>query len=348
MLHIDFETKSVIDIKAAGADVYARHPSTEVMCMGWAVDGGTVKLWTPESGEFPPITPSTTVVAHNAPFELAIWNHVGVKRYGWQPLDPHQIQCTMAMAYSMGLPGSLDGAAAAAGLAFQKDMTGNRIMLQLSRPRDFTPEGKPVWWSKSDAPEKFERLYAYCKQDIEVERELFKRLMQLSVKEREVWLMDYKINQRGVAMDLEAAKAALAIVELEERRLNEEMRKVTRNAVASCAAVAQLGAFLKDHGVFLDGVAKNDVLLALEQPLPDNCRQALLLRQEAAKSSTKKLKAMLASVCEDGRIRGIFQYHGAGTGRWAGRRIQPQNFPRPRLSQEEIEGVFDVLNEGVK
>jgi DNA polymerase bacteriophage-type len=65
--------------------------------------------------------------------------------------------------------------------------------------------------------------------------------------------------------------------------------------------------------------------------LPDDVRRVLEIRQLTAATSLKKLNAMLACVGDDGRARGLLQYHGATTGRWSGQLIQPQNFPRPTL-----------------
>jgi DNA polymerase len=349
-LHADFETRSTVDLKTSGADVYARHPSTDINCFGFAFDEEPPIII--KRGEPLPkrveeqIRSGGTLIAHNAAFELVIWNNVCVPKYGWPKLNANQCECTMAMSYAMAIPASLEKAAAAMGINQQKDMTGQRVMLQLARPRDTAPDGSPIWWEEKDAPEKFEKLYAYCKQDIEVERELKKRLMQLSPKEKTVWLLDQKINQTGVRVDIKAVRAAIGIIELEKKRLDLAIRDVTNNAVATCTAVAQLTDWIKFQGIDLDGVAKADILYLLSKDhLPEPVRQALLLRQEAAKSSTAKLNSMLNRVCPDGRIRGIFQYHGAATGRWAGRGIQPQNFPRNSISQDDIEGVFKILGD---
>lgn len=348
VLFIDFETRSTVNIKKAGADVYARHPSTDAWCMGYAVNDMPVDLTTRQSGwdewsaadfaDWP--MGEMTFVAHNAAFELAIWNHIMVPRYGWPPLKPEQVVCTMAMAYAMALPGALADAAPAAGIDVQKDMQGHRIMLQLAQPRTEDPL---TWYTPEEFPEKFERLYAYCKQDVEVERQLYKRLLPLSDSERRLWILDQKINQRGVQVDLPAVRKAIEIVRMETNRLNAEMRKVTNNAVATCGAHQQLKDWLLFRGVSTDSVAKGDVTDLLAGPLPDDCRAALLLRQEAAKTSTAKFEAMLNGACDDGRLRGMFQYHAASTGRWGGRRVQLQNLPRPKLKQAEIDQIFEVL-----
>jgi DNA polymerase len=351
VLFLDFETRSTVDLRKCGADVYARHPSTDILCVGWAfANDELVKVTRPTPGTQEAfgshVARGGTVIAHNAPFELAIWNNVGSKLYGWPRLQPEQVHCTMAMAYAMALPGKLENVAPALGLDVEKDMSGHRVMMQLSQPRKIHPSAGPgesrvEWW---DDPAKFDKLFAYCAQDVEVERQVYKRLMALSASERQLWLLDYKINQRGIQVDLPAVNAAIRIVELEQERLNIEMRKVTSGAVSTCTATGQLTDWLRWQGVKLDGVAKSDVIELLEQKgLPSACRQALLLRQEAAKSSTAKLEAMKLRASEDGRIRGTTQYHGAGTGRWAGRGIQVQNFPRPQMRQDQIEAVLDGI-----
>lgn len=360
-IHLDFETRSACDIREAGAEVYARHPSTDVWCLAWAFeDAECISLVRREdiiSGYIPPllrahIESGGIVYAHNAPFELAIWNNVTAPRYGWPPLSPLQTRCTAAMAYAMALPGSLDNASRALGLEQEKDQAGYRLMLQLARPRRVEPNGDIVWWEDAD---KLERLYDYCRQDVVVERELHRRMMELSDAEQEVWQLDYAINQRGVPIDRPAVVAAIAVVEHERKRMDAIMRGLTGGAVEACTEVGKLTTWVKAHGVDTDGLAKADIADLLEdENLPAHVRAALLLRREAGKSSTAKLQKMLACVCDDGRVRGALQYHGASTGRWAGRLIQPQNVSKPRewskdpARQKAIIGhMFEILLSGL-
>jgi len=341
-LHLDFETRSACDLKRAGLHVYARHRSTSILCAGYAFNDEPVELWFPgepmESRVLEHIRSGGIVWGHNVTFEREIWNHAGLN--SWPRISISQSYCTMALAYAMALPGSLDNASAAVGLSQKKDMAGHRLMMKLSQPRDVLPSGEIVWW---EDPEDLKRLSEYCRQDVVVERELQKRLLPLDPKERRVWELDQLINNRGVEIDIKSARVAVNIVSSETDRLDNEMRNVTRSKVQTCTSNKQLTDWLASRGVITEGVAKADVLELLDQEIPDDCRRALLLRQEAAKSSTAKLSMMVDGIGDDQRIRGIFQYHGAGTGRWAGRRIQPQNFPRPRLSQMEINEVFEIL-----
>jgi DNA polymerase len=343
--HGDFESRSTVDLKAAGLHNYANHPDTSPWCFAWAIGDEEPAVWLPGQ-QFPErlrthLAGGGLFFAHNCAFEYALWNTICVPRYGWPPLDIAQCRCTMSQAYSMALPGSLEKAAAALGITEQKDMAGGRLMMQMARPRSINPDGTIVWWSE---PDKLAALYEYCRQDVRVERALEKRLLPLSDAEQRLWVLDQKINNRGVYVDTPAVRAAIEIVVAEQDRLNKEMRRVTGGFVSFCTEAARLTKWVQSRGVAVPGIAKGDVIDALEQPnLPDDVRAALLLRQQAGKSSTAKLQAMISAASADGRLRGMLQYHGAGTGRWAGRRVQLHNMPRPKIEQDEIERAIEFM-----
>ena len=80
MLHIDFETRSRIDITKCGAYKYAMDDSTEVLMMAWALDDSPVKLTT-DLEQIVTILEETLstgdiICAHNAQFERLIMQHV--------------------------------------------------------------------------------------------------------------------------------------------------------------------------------------------------------------------------------------------------------------------------------
>jgi DNA polymerase len=346
ILHIDFETRSAADLKRVGAHAYAEDPSTDALCLGWCVGDGPIEIW--KMGEPLPgaiedaILAGDTFVAHNAAFELAIWNRTMAPRYGWPPLDPRQTRCTMAMAMAMSLPASLENAAAAVGLEVRKDLDGRRLMLQTAKPRAVLAGGTVSWWM--DAA-RLERLHDYCRQDVEVERHLQKKLLGLTPPEQALWALDMAINDRGFQVDVRTVDRLIKSVEKEKARLDRRMAVATGGRVMTCNQVMELESWVKCQGVDCDGLAKADIVAMLERPdLPPAVRTALRIRQEGAKSSTAKLKAMRDSACADGRVRGALQYHAAGTGRWGGRRVQPQNFPRPGLSQDQIEEVVALFS----
>lgn len=328
-LHLDVETRSVVDLRQTGAYVYAEDPSTDVWCVAYAFGDEPIELRLPGQPCPPRIAEHVEndglIYCHNAQFERLIWRHVLGPKHGWPVPDLRQFRCTLAMAYAMALPGSLDGAAAALQLSVQKDMVAHRTMLQLSKPRRIE-DGKPVWW---DLPEKLERLYGYCINDVEVERALEKRLLALRPLELEIWFLDQEINDRGVYIDAKLCHAAKGIVKEAIERLNAELREITGGAVLAVSNVNQLTGWLDANGVPAKSLAKDQLEELLALDLPSHCRRALEIRREGAKTSTAKIDKMLKMRCADGRMRGNLQYHGAGTGRWAARGAQLQNLPRP-------------------
>jgi len=359
VLFIDFETRSTIDLRATGVDAYARHETTSVWFMGYAWAEGDVEVATPEQFIHPTglavlpafwgrvlrhVHAGGKVVAHNAAFELAIWNLLLVPRFGWPELRPEQCVDTMAMSYAMALPGGLNDAAAAVGLAAKKDAAGHRLMLQMSKPRRIENDGTVVWW---DDRERVDKLRAYCVQDIVVTRELLGRLIEMPAGERAVWCLDQEINNRGVYIDAKACEMALAVVAEEKKRFARDISDVTDGAVTQATEVARLTNWIRAQGVGIGGLVKADVLDTLSlEGLPPKVRKALLTRQEAGKSSTAKIDRMLDGRSPDGRVRHILQYHAAGTGRWGGRRLQPQNLPRPTLGRGDIDAALDFMTGG--
>jgi len=346
--YIDFETRSATDIKKVGTYVYSRHDSTQVLCLAYAIDDAEVQLWKPGL-PFPEdlyeyVKEGNTVSAHNAVFEFNIWNNTLLRTPNLPPLKIENIECTMAKCFSKGLPGKLEEAAVAMKLPINKDMLGSKIMMQLSRPRKLKGEGI-VWYEEQDSPEKFQILYAYCKQDVEVERMLSKKIKPLSDKEKKLWALDYKINHAGVKVDIKSIHTALKIIDDEKEHLDARMQQATNLEVDGCQSVTQITRWIRSQGVDIEGISKAEVRDRLQTNLPSNVIEVLRLRSLAGKSSTAKLKLMLESSSSDNRIREMFQYHGAATGRWSGRRVQLQNLPRPTLKFKEIEDIFKIINQ---
>ena len=188
ILRVDFETRSTIDLPKRGVHIYAADPSTDAWCMAYAFDDEPVELWV--MGEDLPasirehIEGGGLLGAWNASFELAIWNHIMVPRNNWPHLFPEQCRCTMMMAGAMSLPLGLDRSAGAVSLGSGKDQQGYSLMLRMAKPRKLDPL---TWW---DVPARKEKLYAYCKQDVEVERNMAKKLRPLSDKEQALWVLD--------------------------------------------------------------------------------------------------------------------------------------------------------------
>lgn len=346
--HLDFETHSTADLRKTGAHAYAEHPDTDAWCAAWAVNDDEVDIFDRDNLDWDENTKFAWefrngghFVAHNAQFELSVWNSTMVPKHGWPEIQPERFSCTMAMAYALSLPGSLENAAAAVGLKVGKDMQGRNLMLKLARPKKIQTDGTVLW---NDTKESLIRLYSYCKNDVIVERELEKRLLDLSQDEQQTWWLDQRINNRGVCIDIAAMETAIKVVDQTKKNLDSQMRKTTGGWVTGCTKVAALVEWLSLKGIETEGVAKENIAeLLARDDLPPEVRRAIELRRDGSKSSTAKLKSMRFGASEDGRCRGTLQYHGAGTGRWAGRRVQFQNVPRPEMKQYQINDVLETL-----
>jgi DNA polymerase len=286
--------------------------------------------------------------AFNAAFERIVWKYVLVPRYGFPELPDDKWVCTMVEAAALGLPMSLEAAAKVLGLDVEKDMDGRRLMLQMAKPRRPRKDEDPdalLWWDDED---RRQRLYAYCKQDVQVEQAVADKLRRLSPMEREVYLLDQRVNDRGVYIDMPLVRAAGDLMARATSVADEEMAALTGGAVDAVTKHADLRLWLNDQGVEVDSVAKDIVRDLLADELDPAVRDVLQVRADAGKSSTAKLAAMELAVDEDDRARGLYQYHGAGTGRWSGRRVQGQNLPRPTFKPDPfiplvMAGEYDLI-----
>lgn len=378
--HRDYETRSWADLKKVGAFTYMQHPTTSVWCASYVLGAGPVKLWLP-GNPLPPefieaeIDEDIECWAHNNAFEQNVEHYLGPK-YGLPQFKLSQQRCTMVGAYAMALPGALEGLAPSMGMDVLKDAAGKRLMLQMSRPRkvefasgvatipvtavrvqEIDAEGWEVyethkgralakiqWWNQSD---KIERLGAYCVQDTVVERDIVPRLRPLKPSELDLWHLDQVINQRGVFVDVELCQAAKSIVAKVEQAFDAEMQDLTVFEVTACSNRNQIIAYLRKRGVDTESIAKDQVeeMLGRTDLAPD-VRRVLELRKGAARASVDKINSLLAGMDADHRTRGLLQFHAASTGRWAGRRFQPQNIKRPELDLEGIGRAIKLLRTG--
>jgi DNA polymerase len=335
VLHRDYETRSRLVLKTVGAHRYAADLSTAVLCCAYAVDQDPVQLWCP--GDSVPTefieaaqNPSWIAVAHNDAFEAAIEKEIMLPRYGWPVIPIERHRCTQAMCLALALPARLSTAADALELRNRKDAAGERLMHQMSKPRRPHKDEDPVqvYWFEDD--DRLQRLYAYSRQDVEVERELYSLLPSLSPTEQAIWEISNKINVRGFCVDRAFAEAARKIAEQATPEIDLEIQEITGGDVTTINQVARLTAWLQNHGCTLRKLDKEAIQRQIgKDDLPAPVRRVLELRLGGAQAATKKINALLARAGADDRIRGGFRYHGTATGRWSGEGFQAQNLKRP-------------------
>jgi DNA polymerase len=339
---LDVESGSPADLTDVGHERYARDPETRVWCVCFADGNGPVQRWIP--GEPIPeaivaavADPDYLFVAHHATFEITIWQHILTPRHHW-PAPPvlERWRCTQALALAVALPAELGLLARAIGLPVRK--MDRKDMLALAKPRD--PAG--LFWN--DDPAHLHKLYAYCANDVEVERALFKWLPPLHPTEQALWCLNERINQRGFYCDQPLIERALAIVAAAKQALQQELQEITRGEINTVGQRDKLLAWLKARGCELKDFEKATVSAVLRRKaLPPECRRVLELRLVGAPAAAGKFAALQRWRCADGRVRGCFKYHGAATGRFSAGGPQPQNF---RKEVDNIAAKFAAVMSG--
>lgn len=319
-------------LPSVGAAVYSEHPSCEVLSLAYNLkDGSGPKLWRPCDGGSPDdllnyIKSGALIEAQNVGFEFYIWQNVCVKKYGFPPLIPSQLRCSKAKSRAWSLPGALGDAAKVLGLINQKDKEGTRLLNKFSTPRNPTKTDPRKRLLPQDDPVDGPKLYSYNETDIIVESELSSRVPDLLPQELPLWQLDQVINRRGVHIDLESVNAMIAVYESESERLNSELQQITLGAINTAGQVSAIRGFLAAHGVYTYSLDSDSLSTLLrDQSIPPIARRVLEIRQSVGSSNIKKLYAFKLRTSSDSRLRDMFEYHGAATGRWAGRGVQPQN-----------------------
>jgi DNA polymerase len=352
----DFETRSLGNVKKMGAWRYAEDMSTEVVCFNFNLNGSfDVDHWYPGKET---TTMYLTELARNpevffvsfGDFERAIWQRIMHEQFGFPMLINSRWMDIQSVAAMKGLPKGLDDLIQLLNLG-EKDMEGNKITLSLSKPdrRGYLPPIEPL------RP----RVIQYCDSDVRQQSQAFDKIGTLTDKEYSVWLLNQRINARGVGIDLDYVSACNEIVAKARVPLEKEFGEITG---LKPSQRDKLMSWMREKGVELPDLTKQtmaelfgesedgdvpeetegrlETVRGLE--LPPIVHRALTIRNLVNSTSIAKLAAMEQCTCVDGRARGLLQYHGTGPGRSAGRLIQPQNFPRP-LTKAGVDEVVEAI-----
>lgn len=353
-LSLDLETYSDLNLAKCGVYKYAESPAFEILLFGYAVDGGPVQVVDLAQGESIPeeildaLTDDTvTKWAFNANFErVCLSRHLTDLGRSLDPfhdqhplsqecarfLNPAGWKCSMVWSAYLGLPLSLEGVGAVLNLDYQKMKEGRELIRYFCVPcKETKTNGGRTRNLPQHALDKWNLFKSYNKRDVEVEMAIQQRLQKYPVPEKvwEEYHLDQEINDRGIAIDLELARQAVALDAQSRESLMAALKE--RTGLENPTSVIQMLGWMEQHGMKTDSLGKKKVqelLKTAQEPL----RSVLLLRQKLAKSSVKKYQAMEMTACKDGRARGMFQFYGANrTGRFAGWHIQLQNLPQNHL-----------------
>lgn len=340
ILFIDIETYSSIDLSKSGVYAYTESDDFEILLFGYAFDDEEVKIIDLASGESLPdnvvkaLTDKEVIkTAFNANFERTC-----IAKYLNKEMPPEEWRCSMVHALTLGLPSSLKGVARCLKLQQQKMDEGKALIRYFSIPCKPTKanEGRTRNLPHHDK-NKWETFKAYCKQDVEVERSIRKKLENYPMTEKELklWFLDQKINDGGVRVNKELVENAIHCDEIYQKELLDEAIDLTE--LQNPNSPAQLKTWLKDkHDIEVKSLSKAKVAELLDEVDDPKIKRVLELRQNMSKTSVKKYEAMERAMCEDGSIRGLLKFYGATTGRWSGRLVQVQNLPRNNMNDLDL------------
>ena len=342
-LWLDLETYSETPI-THGTHKYAEN--AEVLLVAYAFDDEPVEVMDlTERGSLDSvqmmIDTADTVVIHNSAFDRTVLRHCGVH------VPVEKIEDTMVRALAHGLPGSLGQLCDVLGVPQDKakDKAGKKLIHLFTKPRPKNVKLRRA--TRETHPEEWAAFVEYARLDVDAMRAVYRLLPDWNSRgsERSLWLLDQNINDRGIAIDVDLADAALRAFQRSTRSLAERTRVLTNGAVGS---LTQRDKFLQhlegDLAFTTPDLKKGTVNNLLQGDLAPEVRELLEIRQQASATSPAKYKVLLKATSADGRLRGTLQFCGASrTGRWGGRLFQPQNLPRPTLKQEQIDAGIKAM-----
>ena len=351
ILLIDFETQSPCPI-TKGTDNYASHPETDILCMAYGFIGEKPALW--GTGDNLPddvvehLANGGLIAASNAAFDKAIWEYIAVPDYGFPAIKPEQWYCTQAQTRVAGLPSGLDHSARALGIG-GKLSNGNALIRKCCVP------------PYSTDPQDYIDLGEYCLQDWRVMDEVMRATPLMMQHLHDDWVVNEKINDRGILIDIPLAKAAVQYAEAEREQINRAFNEITGFDVTQHRKIAAwlwdaltedgchnaLKLMKRGEKISSDKNVRANLLADPELWLADDVLEALQLLEDAGGSATAKFGKMLGLASEDGRVRGAIRCFGAAsTLRYSSMGLQIHNMRNDSFHPDEAEALRGAMLAG--
>ncbi len=334
MLWLDFETRSMCDLRSKGVYNYAQDASTDVLCMSYAFDDEEVVTWVP-SQPFPERVRNYTgqIRAHNAAFERLIFWYVLQINFKLE-----QFYCTATQARANCAPGSLEDVGRFAGASMKKDHRGAQLIRLMCVP--------PF----KDSPELMAEMIQYCEQDVRAMRAISKAMRDLSDEELTDYHVNERINDRGVLVDVPLCQAAVKFASDELIEIEQIVKEVTGGAITSVRSPRMREWVLervgdeakklmeKDGKYSIDKTVRANLLL-MENPdeVPADVQEVIQCADDLWASSVAKFNRLSCLADEeDQRVRGAFVFAGgSATGRASSYGAQVHNFTRKCADEPE-------------
>ena len=343
-LSIDIETYSSIDLTKSGVYKYIQN-DFEILLIAYAYDDEEIKIIDLKNNEKIPeklkediLDENIIKTAFNANFE-----RVCLSKYFNTYLSPKMFRCTQVHALYLGLPHGLENVAKSLRLKEQKLEEGKSLIRFFNKRENLdllTSNNENI--KKGEVLKKYEEFKKYCINDVKVERSIRKILekVKLPESEQKLWQLDQEINDRGVLVDSKLLNNAIYYDNYFKNILIEKLKTITN--INNPKSNNQMKDYLNSLGLNVNSLSKESVESLLnscevqKNPHYEKIKEVLHLRKMLNKTSTKKYEAMKRCMCDDEKIRGLFQFYGANrTGRWAGRLVQVQNLPQNKINNLE-------------
>lgn len=352
-MNIDIETYSSNDISKCGAYKYTETEDFEILIIAYSIDGGAISAIDMTKVDNEPFhadfetfkialfDPAVKKYAFNANFERTCL----AKHFNKQ-MPPEEWICTMVNSMRIGLPASLDKVGEVLRLQNQKDKAGKNLIRYFSIPCKPTKVngGRTRNLPEHDL-EKWQQFIDYCIRDVEVEMTIAHKIKDFPVTaiEQAYWVFDQHINDRGIKLSKSLMLGANVLDKQSKEELLNQAKHIT--GLENPNSPTQLLAWLKDdQGLDIPNLQKKTVQEYLKEAT-GKAKKMLEIRLQMSKTSVKKYNKMHDMMCSDERVRGLFQFYGAGTGRWAGRGVQLQNLTKHYISDTELEIARDLIKE---
>ncbi|EGQ1289884.1 DNA polymerase [Staphylococcus pseudintermedius] len=350
-MNIDIETYSSNDILKCGVYKYVEAKDFEILIIAYSIDGGSVSaidMTMLDDTEFHAayetfkialFDPNVKKYAFNANFErTCLAKHFDVD------MPPEEWSCTMVNATRLGLPSSLEKVGDALNLQNQKDRAGKNLIRYFSVPCKPTKvNGGRTRNLPQHDPVKWQQFIDYCIRDVEVEMSIAMKTKDFPVTEEEqkYWNLDQRINDRGIKLSKELMLGANELDKMSKEDLLKQAIQITR--LENPNSTSQLLKWLnEEQGLDIPNLQKKTVQEYLKRAT-GKAKQMLEVRLQISKTSVKKYNKMHDMMCADERVRGLFQFYGASTGRWAGRGVQLQNLTKHYMSDVELDIARDFI-----
>jgi DNA polymerase len=341
----DIETFSRLNLKECGTYVYATDPSTDLHFFCYAVDDDEVQVWRP--GDPVPAPFAAVTVAGNAynwwnwSFERNIYTAILIPRYGFAPIPLENQYCAQRLALANAYPAELGLCCEALGLLYRKDPEARKAMLRLAQPK------KHKYKTTEAREQDLALLLRRCICDVESLRACSRhpRMHPLSPGERQVMLLDAKINRRGVRLNVPFVEAGRALAIAERNGVNVRLNELSSGVITSVFQRDKILTAVNACGHNMTKLNKRAVAATLAHKPEGYVRELLVLRQRGALNSALKFKKMLAHAdAIEQRLRDVLRYHGAHTGRWSS--IGPQVHNMSRNDAEFPASLIDAVLAG--